>query len=75
MYVEVLDPVTNRQIFTCTGPDLNGGCEREPASDQLPCQGHLLQTRSAPGLLDGFRFLVSGSSPACPLRCFTLGQT
>ena len=72
MKVEVLDPVSGEQIFTCTGPGIYGGCSREPTAKVLPCEGYLLQPRSGHGLLDGYRFEVLRSSPACPLRCFTL---
>lgn len=72
MQVDVLDPVSGVQVFSCAGPDQNGGCVRAPAADTLPCEGHVLRTRSGNGLLDGFRFTVDRSGPACPLRCFLL---
>lgn len=72
MQVDVLDPVTRQQVFTCTGPDICGGCRREPAAEVLPCEGYVLQTRSGQSLLDGYRFEVTRSGPSCPLRVFAL---
>lgn len=72
MEVDVLDPATGREIFTCTGPDPFGQCGREPTAEVVPCAGATLQTRSGPGLVDSYRFEVSRSVPACPLRYLAL---
>ena len=69
----LLQVLGNGQAFTCAGPGIYGGCSREPATDVLPCEGYVLQTRSGPGRLDNVRLTVLRSGPACPLRCFELG--
>ncbi|MGB8649254.1 MAG: hypothetical protein WCD35_01195 [Mycobacteriales bacterium] len=73
MQVDVLDPTTGSTAFTCGGPGSYGQCAREPAAEALPCEGCILQTRSGPGRLDGFRFVVGRSSLACPLRSLLPG--
>ena len=73
MQVDVLDPASGQQVFSCTGPDSYGRCSSAPTAEMVPCEGYLLQTRSGQSLLDGYRFKVARSSPTCPLRCFSLG--
>jgi hypothetical protein len=66
--IDVLDPGTGEQLFSCTGPDLYGGCKQATPGGKLPCNGLLLQPSTEVGLLGTFEFEVVGDGPSCPMR-------
>lgn len=68
MRIDVLDPQTSERVFSCNGATLSGACPRATESGELPCAGMLLEPEPQIGWLGTFRFEVTGSSPACPLR-------
>jgi hypothetical protein len=66
---DILDPLTEQVLDSCTGADEEGFCPRLDEQGHVACAGHVLDAQ-APEVRWALRMSVAENAGKCPLRGF-----